>query len=408
MWKILNWLAGPSKKQAAVDTELRENNAQSPLTEKSQPEQSDSANGWTQDLVTKLEDLRQQGLRSNYMEEAINPNILRRNSVLQSSGMAYWRKNTRQEQPADALNYNHLTSPGYSWKDPFNEDSANARKQELGLNSELYNLSGFLVDANKHNLSRAFQQRNQSHIQMPMDDQFDALPDVTAPRVPYSSAPRYQNYPHYKGDLHPEQPDYAQLENFAAVNVEANQASNSTEAMPEINVVFEDPALITDQPEATAMEATSNEHHEQPGLIQAILPDELVQSLSSVESSPECDRLFEESAASQLEIEAKSQRATLDRLPYADFVDVRIAVADHPDTSQDVLRTLAHDVNADVRFAIAENHNLDIKMLETLAEDENPYVAHRARRTIQRIEGGQLKQGNFSPRSSVVRRQSAN
>ncbi|MFX9688500.1 hypothetical protein ABTO93_20100, partial [Acinetobacter baumannii] len=56
----------------------------------------------------------------------------------------------------------------------------------------------------------------------------------------------------------------------------------------------------------------------------------------------------------------------------------------------------------DVRFAIAENHNADEEVLRMLTEDENPYVAHRAVKTLQRIEGGIVKHGDFAPRDAVV------
>ena len=82
-------------------------------------------------------------------------------------------------------------------------------------------------------------------------------------------------------------------------------------------------------------------------------------------------------------------------MPPQQFVDIRIAAADSGETSSEILRALAYDVNPDVRFAIAENHNVDQEILSILTADENPYVAHRARKTLQRIEGGQVKQGNF-------------
>lgn len=138
------------------------------------------------------------------------------------------------------------------------------------------------------------------------------------------------------------------------------------------------------------------------------LTEELSHSLSSIESSPQCDLLFEQSAAAagaifkgalpMRTLDAQSQAeqsTTLDNLPEQQFVDVRISAADSGDTDPEILRALAYDINPDVRFAIAENHNVDEEILCILAADENPYVAHRARKTLQRLEGGQVKQGNF-------------
>ncbi len=90
------------------------------------------------------------------------------------------------------------------------------------------------------------------------------------------------------------------------------------------------------------------------------------------------------------------QSTTLDRMPATQIIDVRLAAADHPQTSREMLMELAHDANPDVRFAIAENHNADREILLLLAGDENPFVASRAKKTLKRLDGGQLHQGNFS------------
>jgi hypothetical protein len=37
---------------------------------------------------------------------------------------------------------------------------------------------------------------------------------------------------------------------------------------------------------------------------------------------------------------------------------------------------------------LAENHNIDDSVLKLLAEDSHPYVAHRAQKTLKRLEGG--------------------
>ena len=66
-----------------------------------------------------------------------------------------------------------------------------------------------------------------------------------------------------------------------------------------------------------------------------------------------------------------------------DIPEVRIAVAENPRTPIDLLAVLAVDEHADVRYSLAENPNLPIGILELLSEDDNPYVNHRAKRTLR-------------------------
>lgn len=65
--------------------------------------------------------------------------------------------------------------------------------------------------------------------------------------------------------------------------------------------------------------------------------------------------------------------------------EYRIALADRSDTPLEVLLVLIEDEHPDVRYAIAENHNVDEALLRRLIEDGNPYVAHRAQRTLARL-----------------------
>jgi hypothetical protein len=65
--------------------------------------------------------------------------------------------------------------------------------------------------------------------------------------------------------------------------------------------------------------------------------------------------------------------------------DVRIAVAENPGTPQEVVHQLCCDESVDVRYALAENPNLPIEILEKLTEDPNPYVGHRAQRTLMML-----------------------
>jgi hypothetical protein len=65
--------------------------------------------------------------------------------------------------------------------------------------------------------------------------------------------------------------------------------------------------------------------------------------------------------------------------------DVRIAVAENPGTPQEVVHQLSCDESTDVRYALAENPNLSVEILEKLTEDPNPYVSHRAQRTLMML-----------------------
>lgn len=98
--------------------------------------------------------------------------------------------------------------------------------------------------------------------------------------------------------------------------------------------------------------------------------------LASVDSSSLAERVAENPKASP---------STLARLAGHESATVRAAVAENENTPSEILSILVSDDHVDVRFAMAENHNLDKELLETLAEDENCYVAHRARRTLNRI-----------------------
>ncbi|MFN8550652.1 MAG: hypothetical protein U0103_04110 [Candidatus Obscuribacterales bacterium] len=61
-------------------------------------------------------------------------------------------------------------------------------------------------------------------------------------------------------------------------------------------------------------------------------------------------------------------------------------VAEDASASDDILWLLVEDENPDVRFCLAENYNIDQNILKALSEDENPYVAHRAKRTLMRLQ----------------------
>ena len=75
---------------------------------------------------------------------------------------------------------------------------------------------------------------------------------------------------------------------------------------------------------------------------------------------------------------------TLSDLAAHTDIEVRIAVADHKNTSLETVKLLAQDQQADLRYAMAENHNLHPDILNMLIEDDNPFVAHRAKKTLAR------------------------
>jgi hypothetical protein len=66
--------------------------------------------------------------------------------------------------------------------------------------------------------------------------------------------------------------------------------------------------------------------------------------------------------------------------------EVRAAVAENSNTPQQIVFDLAQDECLDVRYGIAENPHMPLVVLDMLAHDENPYVAHRARLTIHRVQ----------------------
>ncbi|MBX9568953.1 MAG: response regulator transcription factor [Candidatus Obscuribacterales bacterium] len=78
---------------------------------------------------------------------------------------------------------------------------------------------------------------------------------------------------------------------------------------------------------------------------------------------------------------------TLAELACSSYSDVRAAIADNPNASDDLLRKLVDDECVDVRFRIAENCNVPADLLHRLADDENPFVAVRAKRSLEQTNG---------------------
>jgi hypothetical protein len=73
--------------------------------------------------------------------------------------------------------------------------------------------------------------------------------------------------------------------------------------------------------------------------------------------------------------------------------------------SNEVIWLLIEDTNPDVRFALAENYNIDEDMLAALTRDENPYVSHRAQKTLSRLHPAQVLDQDFrAPKGADVRK----
>lgn len=74
-----------------------------------------------------------------------------------------------------------------------------------------------------------------------------------------------------------------------------------------------------------------------------------------------------------------------------------LTVAEDANASEEILWLLVEDPHPDVRFCLAENYNIDTAILEALSEDENPYVAHRAQKTLMRLQSpaGKVVDQNF-------------
>lgn len=85
----------------------------------------------------------------------------------------------------------------------------------------------------------------------------------------------------------------------------------------------------------------------------------------------------------------------LEQLASHTHPSVREAVADNINTPIDTLWVLSRDQCEDIRYAMAENHNLPLAILDNLSQDQNPYIAHRAERTLSRLLGGIVLPGDF-------------
>ncbi len=76
--------------------------------------------------------------------------------------------------------------------------------------------------------------------------------------------------------------------------------------------------------------------------------------------------------------------------------EVRMAVADNVHTPCRVKAALANDNDVDIRYALAENHGTPLEILMSLQDDQNPYVAERAKKTLERLQMKHLLKGAFA------------
>jgi hypothetical protein len=86
---------------------------------------------------------------------------------------------------------------------------------------------------------------------------------------------------------------------------------------------------------------------------------------------------------------------TLERLARCPVPRVRAAVAENINVSPDILTVLGTDPDDDVRYQLAENPHMPEELLVALSEDANPYVRFRAEATLQRVQGGEVVEGDF-------------
>ncbi len=73
------------------------------------------------------------------------------------------------------------------------------------------------------------------------------------------------------------------------------------------------------------------------------------------------------------------------QLPSDQNSEVRLAVAENPHIPADILAMLVADADVDVRFGVAENPHIHEDVLFQLTTDDNPFVRHRAMKTLEML-----------------------
>jgi hypothetical protein len=76
---------------------------------------------------------------------------------------------------------------------------------------------------------------------------------------------------------------------------------------------------------------------------------------------------------------------TLIKLALDEDVEVRVALSHNAKLPPPLMWYLCTDPSNDVRYSMAENPHFSAEVLQHLAEDANPYVAFRARRTLDTL-----------------------
>jgi len=64
--------------------------------------------------------------------------------------------------------------------------------------------------------------------------------------------------------------------------------------------------------------------------------------------------------------------------------------------------SLACDSSPDLRYAMSENHNIHKDVLNLLADDDNPFVAHRARKTLERLKAVSNMPSVLNPKPFIM------
>ncbi len=90
--------------------------------------------------------------------------------------------------------------------------------------------------------------------------------------------------------------------------------------------------------------------------------------------------------AAQLGEPSDQTEVPLEGAPIDSYTRWLLSVAEEGTASPDILWLLVDDPNPDVRFCLAETYDIDADILKILSEDENPYVAHRANKTMMRLQ----------------------
>lgn len=368
MWKLFDWFTNKFEK-------LDPNDQHNGLNHLSQINSRRGTGTTGSACCTASNELEQ--LTTNELQRANRPKP-RPDAETRKDGMAYWRMNTRREQPSDSLIKSRMTQSG-QWHAFPAAGSNGSRAAQLftpTVSESLESLQSSINESSRSNLNRSYIHKGQAALEMRRLGY--GTGNYTAQPIDMA------NYPHYEGSWEPAHLD-------------------------------ENGIVTTDDTDKTASSSFSAEPAPTPSFFnENQVPSELVESLKSVESSPQCDALFEQSAQTyaqtqpqlqeineqgfnypQLKDSLAEQSTTIDSFPSLQMSEIQIAVADHPDTTSDVLFQLAQDTNPDVRFAIAENHKADIEILQLLSQDDNPFVAARARKTLRRLQNGQCMQGNF-------------